>query len=656
MCGIAGVVSAKPIEGHILSALRESLRHRGPDDEGTFVNADRTAALVHTRLSILDLSPAGHQPMSSEDGTVWITYNGEIYNYRQLKKQLLAKGHRFRSQTDTEVILRLYEEEGEALLQRLTGMFAFAIYDQRRKRLFLARDRLGIKPLYYAQWNGALLFASEIKAILATELIPRQVNWQAVFDYFTFQFIPHPETAFQNLKALAPAHRLVIDLASGRQILERYWVPWNALQDGPPRKRSYGEQREQVRELLTKVLQDHLVSDVPLGVFLSGGIDSTLLAALMARHLKKKVKTFTVGFRGAGFHPHDDLMYARMASRELGTLHHELWVDLDDPEALLGMLRHVDQPFGNPTLHLQYLIAQATRQEVTVALSGVGGDELFGGYPRYRLFPLAPFLGHLPSGLGQLSLSLLDLVREDTWVPLLRRAKRLLKGVGCDFAEQYLRWSYSLTEPEKRALLNSSLFSTENRRPAIRIIQKILAQVPGGVDRYGKVLYVEMETLLAGNLLEYTDKATMAVALETRVPYLDHRLVELSFQIPFHDKIRPTQSKHILIDAFREVLPRRIVRAPKRGFNPPFDRWMDRVLDRAWDQFLTPRQVREDGIFSWEALETLRRAYRAGRRNVSSELLSILFFTAWYRRSIQGAPAALEGENRLYRRTAAVLR
>ncbi len=639
MCGIAGMVSQGPIDGRTIPPLLNSLRHRGPDDEGVYLRPDRKVALIHTRLSILDLSPAGHQPMTNEDKSIWITYNGEIYNYEELRSELAGKGHRFVSRTDTEVILHLYEEEKEAALERLVGIFAFAIYDVPRQHLFLARDRLGVKPLYYADHGGRFIFSSEIKAILAAGGVPVEADWQAILDYFTFLFVPHPQTAFRHIRQLPPAGTLCYDLNSGRITLGRFWSPWRGLQKKRPSP-SYGDLRERVRQLVTESVRSELVSDVPLGVFFSGGIDSTILAAIMTRHSAKRVKTFTVGFRGPGFHPHDDLAYARLASEALGTQHHELVVDLEDPGAFFKMVQHVDQPFGNPTLYLQYLIARATRQEVTVALSGVGGDELFGGYPKYWMLPPAPFLGALPAGPGRLLLRFLSLIREDTWVPILRRAKRLLRGVGCELPEQYLRWSYYFTELEKQRLLRGPLKGV-GLLPAVRLIQETMAAVPHGVDRYGQVLAAELETFLADNLLEYTDKATMAVALETRVPYLDHRLVEFSCQIPFRHKIRPGQSKYILVDAFRDLLPDTIARAPKRGFSPPIARWMNTVLDRCFDKWLSAGQVARDGLFDWESIRNLRMEHRTRRRDTSMELLSILVFSVWYHRYILGDP--LEG-------------
>lgn len=638
MCGIAGIVSPSPIQDQNLTALVKALRHRGPDDEGIYLAPNRTVGLAHTRLSILDLSPAGHQPMSNEacaehsrsNQTIWITYNGEIYNFQELKTELLAKGHRFSSKTDTEVILHLYEEEGERVVQRLLGMFAFAIYDQTRNGLFLARDRLGVKPLYTAEFNGAFLFSSEIKGILATGLLPAEADWQAINDFFTLGFVPHPETAFRRIRALPPASFLWLDLKDRTQRLERYWNPWASHPVSPSSSQG---RREQVRTLLTDAVRSELVSDVPLGVFFSGGIDSTLLAALMARRTKETVKTFTVGFRGQGFDPQSDLSYARIASRAIGTEHHELIVDLTSAEEFLEMTQHFDQPFANPTCYLQHLIAKETRRYVTVALSGVGGDELFGGYPRYRMFPWAPWLGRLPAGPAQLARRLIGLVREDTWEPTLRQLKRLLRGVGFDLTEQYLRWIFSFTEEEKRNLL--TLPGYAQIQPTSRFLREELAMLPKEVGPCGKLLHADLKSWLVDNLLEYTDKMSMAVALEVRVPFLDHRLVELSTQIPFHDKVRGGNLKVLLKETFSDLLPKEIREAPKRGFSPPIVQWVDTVFDRYFDETLTRKKVQQQGIFSWGALQNLRQSHRLRRQNVSAELLAVITFDAWFRRYIQ---------------------
>ena len=636
MCGIAGIVSPRTLEDTLLSAALQALRHRGPDDAGAFLSTDRTVGLAHARLSVLDLSPAGHQPMSNEkcpkcsrSGACWIVYNGEIYNFQELREELTAKGHRFSSQTDTEVILHLYEEAGEEMVHRLLGMFAFAIYDEARSSIFIVRDRLGIKPLYYAEHAGRFLFGSEIKAILAADSIPREVDWQAVFDYFTFGFVPHPETAFRPIRTLPPAHTLTYDIKKRSARLNRYWTPWDASPSAPLNP---AERNDRIRSLLTDAVRSELVSDVPLGVFFSGGIDSTLLAALMARTGSGRVKTFNVGFKGRELRPDEDLVYARAASRALGTDHHELIVDLANADEFQEMLQHFDQPFANPTCYLQYLIAKETRRHVTVALSGVGGDELFGGYPRYRLFPLTTISRMIPAVLGDAARKMLGGVNEAAWDPGLRRLKRFLRGAGRKLPEQYVGWTYSLTETEKKKLLPRL---NRDFLPASRIVAETLASLPPGIPEDGRLLYADLQTFLADNLLEYTDKASMAVALEVRVPFLDHRLVELCAHIPLREKTAGGGLKGLLKKIFSNELPAEIRHAPKRGFAPPAVQWINSVFDRYFDDVLTRSTVERENLFSWDEIQSLRRAHRARTHNASPELLAIIMFHAWFKRYIR---------------------
>ncbi len=640
MCGLLGWASRETLDVHRVRKALSCLRHRGPDDEGILWDAEHRLALGHRRLSVIDLSSAGRQPMSNEDRTLWVVYNGEIYNHPELREELRAKGHSFISKTDTEVLLHLYEEEGEDMVDRLVGMFAFAIYDQPRHRLFLVRDRLGIKPLYYADYHGSFLFASEIKAILATEAVPSEVDWQAISDYFTFLFVPHPRTAFRHIRQLPPACTLTYDLSSNAFSIRRYWTPWN--QEGDARHPlSRGELKDRLRSLLSDSVRGELISDVPLGIFFSGGIDSTLLAALMTRTGSKEIKTFTIGFSGEAGAFNDDLPYARLASRFFGAEHHEFLIEPPSMEALLDMVRCFDQPFANPTFYIQHLIARQARQFVTVALSGVGGDELFGGYPKYRLFPWSGWLRQLPAGLASPMRELLGLLPEPLWNPVLRRTKRVLKGAGYPFGDQYVRWCYYFTEEEKRQLLRGPLASP-SICPASRILADLIDDLPQGIDIYGALFYAELQLFLAGNLLEYTDKTTMAVALETRVPFLDHRLVEFCARIPFRDKIRWGQSRVILRETFSDLIPPVIASAPKRGFSPPLAQWMETAFDRYFDRVLTREVAQKEGLFHWDAIQRLRQQHRLHQRDASMELLAILMFDVWFRRYIQSAPSPLE--------------
>jgi asparagine synthase (glutamine-hydrolysing) len=640
MCGICGVAGPRIDEAALLRATR-TLGHRGPEAEGVARVGDNIC-LGHTRLRIIDLSPVADQPIANEDRSVWLIYNGEIYNFRELRAQLLAAGHTFRSHTDSEVVVHGYEEWGlDDLLTRLNGIFAFAIADTRggRARLVLARDRMGVKPLVYTLAGGTLAFASEIKALLALSDRPRDVDWQAIYDYFSFLFVPHGGTAFEGIHQLPPAHALTYTPETGELDTRRYWAPLSA--DG--RSRPEVEAAAELRRLLEDTVARQLISDVPLGVFLSGGIDSTVLVALAARSSAGRLKTFTVRFEGSGIAPYDETEYARRVSRMYDTEHREIVVDISRPDELLGLIRCFDQPFANPTFYLSYLISRATREHVTVALSGAGGDELFGGYPRYRVLPYAAMLGRIPERLGRGLGGLLRWLPENYDDQSLRRAKLLARGIGVTFPEQYLRWTYYFSDEEKQSLLGPLLARLPRLAPSVRVLERHLGAAGGG-DLPSRVQYLDLHTFLADNILEYTDKTSMATALEVRVPFLDHRLVELSAGMPWAYKVRNGRSKHILRLATADLIPPENLAAPKRGFCPPLATWMATSLDRYFDDRMGPEYVRRQEIFEWSVIERLRRDHRLRRRDNSMELLGIIMFDVWYRTYVTDtAPSRVMG-------------
>lgn len=633
----------------IIQRMVGTMTHRGPDDLGIqrfdpSPNTTRSVYLGHTRLSIIDLSPAGHQPMPNEDGTIWIVFNGEIYNFQELRQELESR-HRFRSNTDTEVILHLYEEVGPDVVRYLNGMFAFAIYDQRANlqhstfnspTLFLARDHLGIKPLYYLHKHGRFAFASEIKALLAIGLCDRDINWQAVWDYFTFLYVPHPQTIFRDIYQLPPGCWLRYDVEKDKLSIESYWAPVaeaNGEQEkevGPLSAEAWSEQLE---ALLVDAVRRQMISDVPLGAFLSGGIDSSILVGLMAQHSREQVKTFTVLFTGRGMDFYNEKDTADAVVHRWDTEHHEITVDISHSEEMLDLVRCFDQPFGNPTFYLSYLISKATREHVTVALSGAGGDELFAGYPRYRAVCYGQFVRRIPL-LPRIARMALRFVPDDFTQPTLRRARLFFDGLDGDFARQYTRWVYYLDEDSKRALLQPGLFT--GSQSSLRIIRTYLDQannspIPNFMNR---VQYVDLKTFLVDNILEYTDRTSMAVSLEVRVPFLDYRLVELSQSMPYHYKLRNGISKAILRETFQDLIPPENLRAPKKGFCPPLALWMRDTLDRYFDEHMTPAYLRREGIFNWEAIQQLRAEHRTGRRDNSMELFGVIMFDVWYRRYI----------------------
>jgi asparagine synthase (glutamine-hydrolysing) len=635
MCGICGI--AGNADREVIERMTANLVHRGPDDGGVETFPRHNLALGHRRLSIIDVSPRGRQPMSNsrcaggEDGSLWISFNGEIYNYRELKDSLDTSCHRFKSETDTEVILHLYEERGTAAFQALNGMFAFALYDAGRERLFLARDHFGVKPLYYAEANGRFLFGSEIKAILASGCYSPEIDWQSASDFFSFLYVPAPQTIFRGIHQLPPAHWLEYDLRARRIVrIERYWdvAEWGADGIGCfPERRDI---RCELRALVADAVEKQMVSDVPLGAFLSGGIDSNVIVGLMAERASKPVKTFTVLFEGSGVEYYDERREARRVAERFSTEHHELPIDLSHPEEMLDLVECFDQPFGNTTFYLTWLLSRYTRQSVTVALSGAGGDELFGGYPRYRAVRAMRWLRLAPRMLAKAALAATARFQDDFADRRLHRIRALLAGLDRDPARQYLQWVYYLDEARKARLLKAN-----HSLPAHRVLQSHLGRIPAHWDDGNRFSFLDTETFLPDNLLEYSDKTSMAWSLELRVPFLDPRVAELAFHIPFELKLNRAGSKMVMREAFADLIPEENLRAPKKGFNVPLGVWMRTKFDRYFDELLPRDYVGREGIFNYEYIALLRDEHRRGRRDNAYELFAILIFDTWYRKYIR---------------------
>ncbi len=625
MCGITG-----NIDRNVIERMTASLFHRGPDDGGVEIFPDTQVALGHRRLSIIDLSPRGRQPMSNEDGSIRISFNGEIYNYRELKASLDPARHQFRSETDTEVILHLYEERGIAAFKALNGMFAFALYDARSERLFLVRDHLGVKPLYYTETNGKFIFGSEIKAILASDAYSPEIDWQSAHDFFSFLYVPTPRTIFRGIRQLPPAHYLEYDLRARHIVrIERYWdvTEWGKTQSsGLPQGRDL---QVELQALVADAVGKQMVSDVPLGAFLSGGVDSNIIVGLMAERASKPVKTFTVLFDEPDMDYYDERREARRIADRFATEHYELPIDLSRPEEMLDLVEYFDQPFGNTTFYLTYLLSRYTHEHVTVALSGAGGDELFGGYPRYRAVRAMRWLRFVPRSLAKGALAAVSGFQDDFTDRRLHRIRALFAGLDRDPARQYLKWVYYQDEERKTKLLRGAA-----ALPSHRVLQSHLDRIPASWDDGNRFSFLDTETFLPDNLLEYSDKMSMAWSLELRVPYLDPRLVEFAFRIPFNLKLNRRGSKTILREAFAHLIPEENLRAPKKGFNVPLGAWMRAKLDRYFDELLPREYVRREGIFDHDAITQLREEHRRGQRDNAYELFSILIFDAWYRKYI----------------------
>ena len=631
MCGIAGTIHLP--DGAHLARMTGVQAHRGPDDEGVNYFPEERVALAHRRLSIIDLSPAGHQPMSNDDESIWITFNGEIYNFLDLRDSLEKLGHSFKSRTDTEVIIRMYEQYGIECVRRLNGMFAFALLDRKRRKLVLARDHCGVKPLYYFANNGRFVFASEIKAILASGSYSPELNWQALYDYLTYLYVPCPQTIFRDIYQVPPAHTLEVDLLTNEIELSRYWNVTSPGINGNGQF-DYEQSKKELRALLADSTRRQMISDVALGVFLSGGVDSPILTGLMAEASAKPVKTFTVVFQGKNVELYNEQDEARSVSQRFATEHYETTVDISRPLEMLELIENFDQPFGNPTFYLMYLISRAARKEVTVALSGAGGDELFAGYPRYRAMGLARWLHWLPKPVLAGTGRAMDLLKDDYRSAGLRRARQFVSGIDPDFAREFVNWTYFLKEDEKQHLL-TSVATNGGYLPAERIVRKFLDE-SGLEDAGNKALHADIQTFLPDNILEYTDKMSMAVSLEVRVPYLDYRVVEHSLAVPFEHKLRSGRSKVMLKETFADLLPAENLQAPKKGFNFPLATWMRDTFDSYFDQTMTRQSVEEDGIFNWSYIQMLRERHRAGKSDNSYPLFSLIMFDAWFRRYLKG--------------------
>ncbi|QDV32244.1 asparagine synthase (glutamine-hydrolyzing) [Tautonia plasticadhaerens] len=644
MCGICGAAwgdhGSGPTAGQ-LDAMIARLEHRGPDDLGSY--RDHHAALGFRRLSILDL-PGGHQPMGNEDGSVRVVFNGEIYNFPSLRNRLEARGHTLRSAGDTEVISHLYEDEGPGFSRHLRGMFTVAVWDAPRRRLVLARDRLGQKPLVYRLESDRILFASELKALLALpgSELPRELDPLAVDRYLTYGYVPHPRTILRGVYKLPPAHYAVWH--EGSLELRRYWEPDWDLEV----RRPVAEDEERLRATLDDAVREQMAADVPLGAFLSGGVDSTIIVGLMQKHSHNRVKTFSIGFDDPAF---DESGYARMAAEHLGTEHHAFVVKPDAWETLPGLARHFDEPFADSSALPTWHVSRLTRQHVTVALTGDAGDELFGGYDRYRAVALAEAVARLPGGVGRwlggpVARAVPGSSRAKT---RLRSARRWLEAVGLPPGDRYLRWMTSFDEQARAALYSDEFLDTlaeagsidpEDADPA-GVLHRALGVAPGR-DPVTRAMIADVLTYLPGDLLVKVDLASMAHGLECRGPFLDDRVVELALAMPLDRKLRlrKGRSKVILKRAFADLLPPPIRTRPKMGFGVPIDRWFRGELkDELRSVLLDPVSLSR-GLFRPEAVGAMVAEHVEGRRDHAYRLWALLMLELWFRHHVDPSPSA----------------
>jgi len=624
ICGIAAPSSSQPVSADLLQSMCRTIVHRGPDDEGIF--AGTRVGLGSRRLSIIDVA-GGHQPLSNEDGTVWISHNGEIYNFPAVREELLARGHRFSTRTDTETIVHAYEEWGEGFVHRLRGMFAFALWDGRKERLLLVRDRLGIKPLYYALLEDrSLVFGSELKALLVHPRVRREVDPRALDFFLTLEYVPAPLSIFRGIAKLPAGHWLAYQ--DGRVEVKKYWdIEAAAEAPGEPKKESLPEVMDRLYELLKESVKLRLVSDVPLGAFLSGGIDSSTIVGLMRELGASPLKTFSIGFEEASY---NELPYARRTAERFSTDHEEFIIEPRALDLTEKLIRHLDEPFGDFSIFPTFLVSQMSRPHVKVILSGDGGDEVFGGYEHYQAQKIAscgpvrwagslgsPLVNRLPPAAR----------KKGAW----NKLQRFLQGFEHGAGNRHLRWMMFLSRKE-RARLYSAGFQGQlgkiddvHRLPPFRGIFEKMPEF----DRLTGELYLDLKTYLADDIMVKVDRMSMAASLEAREPLLDHKLVEFVFGLDGRLKLHGLTTKWVFKKTMERLLPRENIYRPKEGFSIPIKHWLRTELRELMLDHLSEKRIREAGYFNPAPVRKMIDAHLAGRRNFSHQLWALLVFEIW---------------------------
>jgi asparagine synthase (glutamine-hydrolysing) len=639
MCGIYGLLSLngpRRADAALLSRMGRAILHRGPDDEGAFV--DDQMLLGMRRLSIIDVS-GGHQPLTNEDGSVVVVCNGEIYNFQELREQLQKAGHRFATGSDCEVIVHLYEERGEKFLEALDGMFGCAVWDKAKRRLIVARDPLGIKPMYYTVGDGQIAFASEAKALLELPFVKKRLDPAALAQYFALGYVAAPNSLFEGMKKLLPGEAITVE--GGRITSRRYWsVP-------PDVNTSLSESQwiEATRTELERAVKDQMVSDVPIGAFLSGGVDSSSVVALMSRHTDHPVKTYSIGFRGSsGAELYNELPFARQVAEQFKTDHHEIIVQPDVAQLLPGLIWHMDEPVADAAFITTYLVSKFAREQVTVILSGVGGDELFGGYNRYmdehyrskyQLIPkflrrgvIDPIARRLPSD------------RHSPLLNKLRLARAFVLADSLGFEDRYRRYMEVFDAADRAALLADRGAQFDD------VIARGFADSRSR-DSLRRLMDVDLATQLPEDLLMLTDKMSMAVSLECRVPLLDQRLVKLAAGMPAALRIRGGELKYVMKKAMHGILPDSIIHRTKRGFGAPIGAWFKQELSGFLRDILSESTLKRRGLLDPQAVARVVREHERQEADRTDHLLALVNLEIWCRMYLDGeSPAAVTDELR----------
>lgn len=629
MCGITGIYAFNEV-GRLnminLSAATNKLSNRGPNQQGSYV--ENFVGLGHCRLSILDLSEKGRQPMKDRRERYIIVYNGEIYNYKELRKKLQFKGYNFHSETDTEVLLNLYIEMGEDCLQYLNGFFAFAIFDKESKNLFLARDRMGIKPLYYYHDEDKFLFASEMKSLIAYG-IKRDLDFDSIFHYFQLNYIPAPHSIFKNVKKILPGYFLKIE--GGKVSHERFYKVPQYFEQGNIMK--YEQQQNRLKELMHGAVKKRLVADVPVGSFLSGGIDSSIIASVAAQHTSH-LNTFSIGFKDEPFF--DETRYAHLVAKKLQTEHTTFSLTNQDLlEHLYDILNYIDEPFADSSAILVYILSKRTKEKATVALSGDGADEIFSGYNKHEAFYKARQGGAMAAVAKTLHplWKVLPKSRNGKISNKIRQLERFATGLKMDGNERYWMWACLGSESNTLDLLNKNILAKVSNERLNTRKNDYYAFVP---DNYNinHILYADMQLVLPNDMLTKVDMMSMANGLEVRVPFLDHKVVEFAFQLPEHSKIKDGIKKRILQDTFRNELPDELYNRPKKGFEVPLLKWFRKELKGLiQDDLLKDSFIEEQGIFDLQQIQLLkRRLYSSNPGDVHATIWALIVFQYWWKK------------------------
>jgi len=627
MCGITGffrLSSEATVENSLLTAMNQAQFHRGPDEGGEYI--DEHVALGHRRLSIIDLS-SGKQPMISDCDNYILVFNGEIYNFPEVREELIAKGHHFNTHSDTEVILRAHIEWGEESIHRLRGMFAYVIWDKKQKSLYVTRDRLGIKPLFWAIIDNVFYFASELKSLKLLPNLDKTVEPKALEQYFAFGYVAEPYTIYKQVAKLSPGHTLSISVDSPTPKIKQYWDVSYANQT------DYDEQayQEALIKEFKKSINSHMMAEVPLGSFLSGGVDSSAVVAMMSQDSKQPVKTCSIGFDVADYNETD---FARMVAQKYKTDHQEKVVKSDDFDLLDELAGLYDEPYADSSAMPTYRVCQLAREKVTVCMSGDGADELLAGYRRYNLMMNEEKVrSKIPAGIRKAIFKPLGkLYPKLDWAPQFLRAKTTFQSLAMDTAEGYFHGVSILNDEQRRALFSPSVLSSLGDYSALEVFREHEANFDGN-DPLSLIQYLDLKTYLVGDILTKVDRASMAHSLEVRVPFLDHEFVEWSATVPYKAKLKHGEGKYVLKKAMEDYLPHDVLYRNKMGFRVPLADWFRGPLKEKLRSALLSEEMKECGLFNMNTIERWVNEHQSGRREYSAPLWTLLMFASFIRQS-----------------------